>query len=172
MKQIKKQIKKNRKVRTQGLSNLRHQWLEVGNVILYEEHRCILDSDKKWLDDAIINAVQYFLHSQYGVPGFQATTLGYHLTFHIMRKGFIQILHNGEDHWFTISTLGLWTQNSRIQCPAGRVIRWTRNPVTPADVSLEAEQPPPQAPPRRSSRRHHLPDCFGLTGEECSIRQC
>ena len=33
-----KQIKKSRKVRTQGLSNLHHQWLEVGNVILYEEH--------------------------------------------------------------------------------------------------------------------------------------
>ena len=24
-----------------------------------------------------------------------------------MRKDFVQILHNGEDHWFTISTLGL-----------------------------------------------------------------
>ena len=99
-----KQIKKSRMVRTQGLSNLRHQWLEVGNVILYEEHRCILESDKKWLDDAIINAVQYLLHSQYGMPGFQA---GHHLTFDIMRKSFIQFLHNGEDHWFTISTLGL-----------------------------------------------------------------
>ena len=100
-----KQIKKSKKVRTQGLSNLHHQWLEVGNVI---EHRCILKSDKKWLDYAIINAVQYILHSQYGMPGFQATTtLGYHVTFDIMRKGFIQILHNGEDHWFTISTLGL-----------------------------------------------------------------
>ena len=74
---------------------------------MFEEHRCILESDKKWLGDAIINAVQYLLHSQYGMPGFQATTLGYHLTFDIMRKGFIQILHNGEDHWFTISTLGL-----------------------------------------------------------------
>ena len=52
-----KLIKKSRKVRTQGLSNLRHRWLEVGNVILYE-HRCILESDKKWLDDVIINAVQ------------------------------------------------------------------------------------------------------------------
>ena len=82
-----KQIKKSRKVRTQGLSNLHHQWLEVGNVILYEEHRCILQSDKKWLDDAIINAVQYLLHSQYGMPGFQATTLGYHLTFQGRRQG-------------------------------------------------------------------------------------
>ena len=72
-----KQIKKSRKVRTQGLSILRHQWLEVGNVILYEEHRCILESNKKWLDDGIVNAVQYLLHSQYGMPGFQATTLGY-----------------------------------------------------------------------------------------------
>ena len=102
-----KQIKKRRKDKAQGSSNLRHHWLEVGKVILYEEHRCILDNDKKWLDDAIINAVQYLLHSQYGLPGFQATTLGYHLTFDVMGKGFIQILHNGEDHWFTISTLGL-----------------------------------------------------------------
>eukprot|EP00731_Ephydatia_muelleri_P007412 Em0003g1660a len=30
-----------------------------------------------------------------------------HLTFDIMRKDFVQILHNGEDHWLTISTLGL-----------------------------------------------------------------
>ena len=51
-----------------------------------------------------INASQY---SQYGICGLQATTLGYHLTFDIMRKDFVQILHNGEDHWFTISTLGL-----------------------------------------------------------------
>ncbi|KAL5506337.1 hypothetical protein EMCRGX_G007955 [Ephydatia muelleri] len=44
--------------------------------------------------------------------------------------------------------------------------------VVPADISLEAEQPPPPAPPRCSSRRRHPPDRFGLTGEECSIRQC
>ena len=44
--------------------------------------------------------------------------------------------------------------------------------VVPADISLEAEQPPPPAPPRCSSRQRHPPDRFGLTGEECSIRQC
>ena len=44
--------------------------------------------------------------------------------------------------------------------------------VVPADVFQEAEQPSPQAPPRRSSCRRHPPDRFGLTGEECSIRQC
>ena len=42
--------------------------------------------------------------------------------------------------------------------------------VVPADVSLEAEQPPPQAPLRSSSCRRHPPDRFGLTGVECSIR--
>eukprot|EP00731_Ephydatia_muelleri_P004370 Em0002g546a len=44
--------------------------------------------------------------------------------------------------------------------------------VVPADVSLEAEQPPTPAPPRCSSRRRHPPDRFGLTREESTIRQC
>ena len=82
-------------------------WLEVGDVLLSEEHKSIIESNTQWLDDAIINASQYLLHSQYGISGLQATTLGYHLTFDIMRKDFVQILHNGEDHWLTISTLGL-----------------------------------------------------------------
>lgn len=54
----------------------------------------------------LINALQFLLHSQYGRPGFQATTLAYNLRFDVMRE-FIQILHNGEDHWVTISTIGL-----------------------------------------------------------------
>ena len=36
--------------------------------------------------------------------------------------------------------------------------------VVPADVSLEAEQPPPQAALRSSSCRRHPPVRFGLTG--------
>ena len=75
------------------------------DVKLYEEHRCILESNK-WVDDVLINASQFLLHSQYGRPGFQATTLAYNLRFDVMRE-FIQILHNGEDHWVTISTIGL-----------------------------------------------------------------
>eukprot|EP00731_Ephydatia_muelleri_P028804 Em0020g448a len=94
-----KPIKKARKVRC------RKQWMEVEDVKLYEEHRCILESNK-WVDDVLINASQFLLHSQYGRSGFQATTLAYNLRFDVMRE-FIQILHNGEDHWVTISTIGL-----------------------------------------------------------------
>ena len=94
-----KPIKKARKVRC------RKQWMEVEDVKLYDEHRCILESNK-WVDDVLINASQFLLHSQYGRPGFQATTLAYNLRFDVMRE-FIQILHNGEDHWVTISTIGL-----------------------------------------------------------------
>ena len=83
----------------------RKQWMEVEDVKLYEEHRCILESNK-WVDDVLINASQFLLHSQYGQPGFQATTLAYNLRFNVMRE-FIQIQHNGEDHWVTISTIGL-----------------------------------------------------------------
>ena len=75
------------------------------DVKLYEEHRCILESNK-WVDDVLINASQFLLHSQYGRPGFQAATLAYNLRIDVMRE-FIQILHNGEDHWVTISTIGL-----------------------------------------------------------------
>ena len=94
-----KPIKKARKVRC------RKQWMEVEDVKLYEEHRCILESNK-WVDDVLINASQFLLHSQYGRPGFQATTLAYNIRFDVMRE-FIQILHNGDDHWVTISTIGL-----------------------------------------------------------------
>ena len=88
----------------QRVSKKSNRWLEVGNVVLSEEHKCIIESNIQWLDDVIINASQYLLHSQYGICGLQATTLGNHLTFDIMKKDFVQILHNRE---VTISTLGL-----------------------------------------------------------------
>ncbi|KAL5457687.1 hypothetical protein EMCRGX_G034973 [Ephydatia muelleri] len=94
-----KPIKKARKVRCHK------QWMEVEDVKLYEEHRCILESNK-WVVDVLINASQFLLHSQYGRLRFQATTLAYNKRFDVMRE-FIQILHNGDDHWVTISTIGL-----------------------------------------------------------------
>ena len=88
----------------QCVSKKSNRWLEVGNVVLSEEHKSIIESNIQWLDDVIINASQNLLHS---ICGLQETTLGNHLTFDIMKKDFVQILHNREDHWFTISTLGL-----------------------------------------------------------------
>ncbi|KAL5476085.1 hypothetical protein EMCRGX_G025990 [Ephydatia muelleri] len=64
-----KPIKKARKVRC------RKQWMEVEDVKLYEEHRCILESNK-WVDDVLINASQFLLHSQYWPTGISSYNLG------------------------------------------------------------------------------------------------
>ena len=56
-----------------------------------------------WLNDEIINIAQ----SCSKTKGFQNTTLDCNLSFDIMRTEFIQILFNGNNHWETISTVGL-----------------------------------------------------------------
>ena len=55
----------------QRVSKKRNRWLEVGNVVLSEEHKCIIEFNTQWLDDFIINASQYLLHSRYGIRGLQ-----------------------------------------------------------------------------------------------------
>ena len=72
----------------------------------YELRRTIL-SDRGWLDDNVIKAAQSLLKDQYGMAGLQKTTLGYHLQYDVMRREFVQIVHNGENHWLTLSTVGL-----------------------------------------------------------------
>ena len=71
-------------------------------------------SKNGWLDDIIVNAAQSVLQMHYGVSGLQNTLLGQYLTYDIMRKRFIQILHNGDNHWITVSTLGLQPSHIRI----------------------------------------------------------
>ncbi|KAL5497317.1 hypothetical protein EMCRGX_G013776 [Ephydatia muelleri] len=74
---------------------------------LDEEMRNTVLSSTGWLDDTIINRVQSILREQFGAAGFQNTTLGTLLLFDVIRSEFIQILHNGKNHWLTISTIGL-----------------------------------------------------------------
>ena len=81
-------------------------WLEVDGIKLNKTQKDILSSTG-WLDDKIVNAAQSLLRKQFGLVGLQNTTLGYTLTHDIMRKQFVQILHNGQDHWLTVSTIGL-----------------------------------------------------------------
>ena len=64
-------------------------------------------SSTGWLDDVIINAAQDLLKEQFEISGFQNTTLGCNLSFDILRSEFVQILHNGKNHWLTTSTVGL-----------------------------------------------------------------
>ena len=61
-------------------------------------------SESGWLNDEIINVAQSLLKNQ-GVS--KHYTLGCNLSFDIMRTEFIQILFNGNNHWETISTVGL-----------------------------------------------------------------
>ena len=82
-------------------------WLKIGKINLSEKHKEILISETGWLDDSIVIAAQYMLQMHYSIPGLQNTLLGYSLTYEIMRKEFIQILHNGDNHWVTVSTVGL-----------------------------------------------------------------
>ena len=64
-------------------------------------------SSTGWLDDVIVNAAQDLLKEQFEMSGFQNTTLGCNLSFDILRSEFVQILHNGKNHWLTTSTVGL-----------------------------------------------------------------
>ena len=73
---MKKKVTRVRK----GVSKKSNRWLEEGNGVLSEEHKCVFESNTQWLDDVIINAPRYLLHRHNGVYGLQATTLGYHLT--------------------------------------------------------------------------------------------
>ena len=84
--------------------------------------RCLLQygdlkliSNKRMLNDNVINAVQKMLHTQYpDIDGLQDTILGQTLNYEIYRsKPFVQILHDGNIHWLAIST---------INCSPGKVM--------------------------------------------------
>jgi Ulp1 family protease len=61
----------------------------------------------EWLTDTLINAGQMLIKSFYKkTSGFQDVTLGPTLAFKTEVDEFIQVLHNGSNHWITISTLG------------------------------------------------------------------
>ena len=49
---------------------------------------------------------QNTLHEQFGVPGFQSVVCGQSSNFHVESGKFVQIFHNGKNHWMTISTIG------------------------------------------------------------------
>ena len=72
-----------------------------------QSDRDILLSPAAWLNDNIVSAVQKLLKQQLPVRnGFQDPCCGLAYAFQIMSDKFIQVLHNGYDHWLTISTIG------------------------------------------------------------------
>lgn len=75
----------------------------------------LLDCDKDtlldpvgWINDSIINAAQKLLKSQFSsMNSLQDVALGYVMSYAIQTGEFIQILHSADNHWLTISTIGL-----------------------------------------------------------------
>ena len=55
----------------------------------------------------IINFAQTLLHRPFAALQLQNTILGYTLTYDVACEPFVQILHNGQGHWLTVSNIGL-----------------------------------------------------------------
>ena len=53
----------------------------------------------------MINAAQTLLKLHFPTTGLQCTTLGMNPSFDVIKGSFVQILHNGANHWVTVSTL-------------------------------------------------------------------
>ena len=82
-------------------------WIHTELYCLLQSDRDILLNPAAWLNDNIVSAVQKLLKQQPPVRnGFQDPCCGLTYAFEIMSDEFIQVLHNGHDHWLTISTIG------------------------------------------------------------------
>ena len=85
-------------------------WIHNELYCLMQSDRDILLSPAAWLNDNIVSAAQKLLKQQLPVRnGFQDPCCGLAYAFQIMSDEFIQVLHNGYDHWLTISTIGTAT---------------------------------------------------------------
>ena len=69
------------------------------------QHKILLNP-YGWLDDTIIDAGQELLRKQCGELGLQSVVLLRCLAVNVERGEFVQVLNKGENHWFTISTIG------------------------------------------------------------------
>ena len=68
----------------------------------------MLKSPNQWLDDDLINAALYLLKKQNpSVEGFQSTILSFKFQMEPKKTPFIQILNINNNHWITISTIGV-----------------------------------------------------------------
>ena len=67
-------------------------------------------SPTAWLTDDIINVAQKLLKAQSpALSGFQNVGCGLTMNFSVETEEFVQIIHTGEGHWVTISTIGTST---------------------------------------------------------------
>nr|XP_047142905.1 uncharacterized protein LOC124817139 [Hydra vulgaris] len=86
-------------------------WIKNSLCELTSIERNILRSENEWLTDSIIFASRNILKAQSSIAGFQDPILGLNMAFLAMKNSFIQILHDGYGHWFTISNIGAQKMN-------------------------------------------------------------
>ena len=81
------------------------QWIpELG---LKQTDRKVLLHRNSWLTDNIIDAAQKLLKkANPAVPGLQDVGCGLTMNFAVQPGEFVQILHTGQGHWNTVSTIG------------------------------------------------------------------
>ena len=86
----------------------KRQWIQNELITLYESERDIKSGG--WLTDDIIDAAQKILAAQFkarfGDAGFQSVGLRSTFSFEVESEEFVQVLHNGHNHWLTISSVG------------------------------------------------------------------
>ena len=82
------------------------QWTTVGDMLLHDEHRQVLESDG-WLNDKHINAFQVKLKKQHPhMSGLQNTLLQETNCFDVLGSDpFIQCLNLSSNHWITVPTV-------------------------------------------------------------------
>ena len=107
------------------------KWIEVETIGLNTQDRNTILSVTGWLDDRIINAAQTLLKLHFSTPGLQYTTLGSNLSFDIIKADFVQMLHNGANHWVTVSNLD--AQPSHINIYYDSMFRSTSDHTSIAD---------------------------------------
>ena len=89
-------------------------WMEGDIFKLSKSDRDVLLSPNAWLNDNFICTAQNILKQQIPfLQGLQVPSLGKTCSFDIVKQPFLQILHDGKDHWILISTLG--TKDAEVQ---------------------------------------------------------
>ena len=87
----------------------KQSWIQNDLISLYKSDKDTIESGE-WLTDTIIDAGQKVLAAQFyarfGEAGFQSIALGATFAFEIESDEFVQILHNGHNHWLTVSSVG------------------------------------------------------------------
>ena len=80
----------------------------VSSLGLYDCDKAILLNPLGLLNDSIINASQQLLKELFPfLPGLQGVELGAIMGFEVEAGEFVQIVHNGKNHWLLISTIGV-----------------------------------------------------------------